>query len=188
MVSDVAFLVLNTIYLKKMGTRADVATISGLSFAEVDEQTKAFLADGKLLETPTGMLLMPSGTEAVLDYYRHCYEDVRKSSSAVHWYERFEAINTRFIALVSEWQKSEGEKVQDRIFQQVEKLTKLLGELVDRFPRYGQYIERFERSMSLVDRGEKQYVCNPTVDSVHNIWFEFHEDILAVLGRPRDTT
>jgi hypothetical protein len=24
------------------------------------------------------------------------------------------------------------------------------------------------------------------VDSIHNIWFEFHEDILTLLGRPRD--
>jgi hypothetical protein len=42
--------------------------------------------------------------------------------------------------------------------------------------------------MDLVDQGRREFVCKPTLDSVHNIWFEFHEDILAVLGRPRDTT
>ena len=36
--------------------------------------------------------------------------------------------------------------------------------------------------------GLREYVCKPTIDFVHNIWFEFHEDFLAVLGRPRDMT
>src|SRR6478672_11898080 len=34
-----------------------------------------------------------------------------------------------------------------------------------------------------IDEGEKEFVCTPTIDSVHNIWFEFHEDILSVIGR-----
>ena len=29
-------------------------------------------------------------------------------------------------------------------------------------------------------------MVSPSVDSVHNIWFEIHEDILTLLGRPRD--
>jgi hypothetical protein len=27
---------------------------------------------------------------------------------------------------------------------------------------------------------------SPGVDSIHTIWFECHEDILTLLGRPRD--
>jgi hypothetical protein len=38
-----------------------------------------------------------------------------------------------------------------------------------------------------VDAGDASFVVTPTKDSVHNVWFEFHEDILSVLGRPRDT-
>ena len=51
-------------------------------------------------------------------------------------------------------------------------------------PRYTQYAERFRRSLARVDSGRVEYITSPTVDSLHNIWFEFHEDLLALLGRP----
>ena len=60
-----------------------------------------------------------------------------------------------------------------------------MGALVPLIPRYTGYVRRFSAAW-LVDRGQRDFVCSPTIDSVHNIWFEFHEDILAVLGRPRD--
>jgi hypothetical protein len=52
--------------------------------------------------------------------------------------------------------------------------------------RYGTYRDRFERAIERVDEGKAEYVVSPSVDSIHNIWFEFHEDILTLLGRPRD--
>jgi hypothetical protein len=53
--------------------------------------------------------------------------------------------------------------------------------------RYEIYVDRFNASVTRIDEGDKDFVCKPTIDSVHNIWFEFHEDILSVIGRPRDT-
>lgn len=188
MINESAFLVLNAIYLKKMGANEQIAAISGLPLDEVRGLTETFSVDEKLFEMPDGVMLMPSGTDAVLEYYRETYREFRDLPEATRWYERFETVNQRFIALVSEWQQLRDEKTEDRMFQQVAKLIKQLGEIVGRIPRYGEYIRRFENSMGLVDRGDKQYVCSPSVDSVHNVWFEFHEDILAVLGRPRDTT
>ena len=52
-------------------------------------------------------------------------------------------------------------------------------------PRYTGYIRRFERSVALVDQGNLDFVCTPTVDSLHNIWFELHEDVLLALGKER---
>lgn len=72
--------------------------------------------------------------------------------------------------------------------QAAERLTRDSAPLVPKVPRYTYYIAHFERSMERVDHALREYVCKPTIDFVHNIWFEFHEDILAVLGRPRDTT
>jgi hypothetical protein len=39
--------------------------------------------------------------------------------------------------------------------------------------------------MRKVDEGDTAYVSTPTVDSVHNVWFEFHEDLLRTMGRAR---
>ncbi len=90
---------------------------------------------------------------------------------------------------MTEWQQTEGdERVERRLLQAAERLVKDIGQWVPRIPRYAAYARRFEHSMDRVDQGQRDFVCKPTIDSVHNIWFEFHEDILAVLGRPRDTT
>ena len=67
-------------------------------------------------------------------------------------------------------------------------LTRMIADLVDHLPRYQRYVERFNASIEKVDGGGIGFVTKPTVDSLHNIWFEFHQDILSVLGRPRDTT
>ena len=73
-----------------------------------------------------------------------------------------------------------------KVLRIVERLTKALDELTAAIPRYRHYIRRFRDSVARVDRGEREYMCGPTIDFIHTIWFEFHEDILSVLGRPRD--
>lgn len=189
MPDDRAFLVLNTLYLKKIATAQVIADVTGLPSDEVRETISGLLADGSLLDMNGQLLLQESGTQSVLDYYRDCYRELRDRRTVIEWYDGFETINGQFIKLVTDWQKSEGdERIQERIQRVVDRLANALGELTGVIPRYSQYVRRFERSLALVDQGRHDFLCNPMVDSVHNIWFEFHEDILAVIGRPRDTT
>jgi hypothetical protein len=188
MLDERAFLVMNAIYLKKMATVEDVANITGLSGTDARAVADACLQRELLLDMGGQLLLQTGGTAAVLDYYRQAYSELREGDMVRHWYDRFEAINAQFIKLVTEWQQTDGDpRVQERMIRVVERLTKALGELTHLIARYAGYVRRFERSMTLVDQGHRDFVCSPKVDSLHNIWFEFHEDILAVLGRPRDT-
>jgi hypothetical protein len=132
---------------------------------------------------------MPAGTELVLEFYRDEYARLRADPAVTAWYERFEVVNTRFIALISEWQRSGGDgSVLGKVIQVVERLMKSISELETDIPRYEGYPRRFAAAIERVDAGDSEYVSNPTKDSIHNVWFEFHEDILAVIGRPRDTT
>ena len=68
----------------------------------------------------------------------------------------------------------------------VDRQIKALDGLSARVARYATYRDRFERALERVDQGQTEYVVSPSVDSIHTIWFEFHEDILTLLGRPRD--
>lgn len=189
MLSDATFATLNTVYLKKMATAEAIAEATGQEADAVRRSLDAAQAEGLVMDLPTGAMLMPDGTARVLDYYRINYAGLRAQPVLLEWYAKFETLNTRFIGQVSEWQKSEGdERVERRLLQSAERLAKDIGQLVPQVPRYAGYVRRLERSMERVDQGERDWVCKPTLDSVHNIWFEFHEDILAVLGRPRDTT
>jgi hypothetical protein len=189
MLSDNEFAVLNAIYLKKMATAATISEMTSLPTDEVGAQMAQAQQKEQVLALPDGAMLLPDGTQAVLDYYHRKYADIRVEPRIVQWYEAFETLNSRFIAAVTDWQSSEGdERVERKLLQCAERLAKDIGALVPQMPRYAEYVRRLERSMDRVDQGQRDYVCKPTIDSVHNIWFEFHEDILAVLGRPRDTT
>jgi len=189
MVSDDEFSVLNALYLKKMATAVTIADITTMPAKEVAGLLEKAAAEGFSIALPDGAMLLPEGTQAVLEYYRSKYAQLRNEPALRQWYEDFELLNSRFIAAVTDWQKSDGdERVERKLLQCAERLSRDIAQLVPGLPRYAQYLQRFERSMERVDQGQRDYVCKPTLDSVHNIWFEFHEDILAVLGRPRDTT
>ncbi len=189
MLTDDEFAVLNGIYLKKMASAATLAEITGLAEARIEECLEAAVGRGQVLGISSDFMLQEGGAADVLEYYRTTYAPVRAEPAVAAWYAAFEALNARFIAQVTEWQKSEGDdRSERRILQTAERLARDLGALQTTVPRYGNYVERLARASDRVDQGQHEFVCKPTIDSVHNIWFEFHEDILAVLGRPRDTT
>jgi hypothetical protein len=187
MIDDEAFLVLNAIYLRKMASPAHIADVTGLAPERVLTVASQVVAGGRLLEMAGQLLLQPQGTADVLEYYREAYAPARRTPALAEWYHRFEQLNAQFIRLVSQWQSSDDDdRVQDRVIRVVERLIRALRELTPEVPRYSHYIRRFEAGVALVDQGKRERMCDPTIDSIHNIWFEFHEDILAVLGKPRD--
>jgi hypothetical protein len=185
--SEQEFLVLNGAHLKKMATAKDLASAVGLDSAVVEAVLHAAAGNGLLMVAEGRHLLLPEGTGVVQEYYRIVYGPMCSNEVVLAWYERFETINEQFIKQVSEWQSSDGdERIQSRLIKTVERLAKNLRELTPLIPRYEAYVDRFNGSVVRVDQGDKDFVCKPTIDSVHNIWFEFHEDILSVIGRPRD--
>jgi predicted transcriptional regulator len=186
--SEQEFLVLNGAHLKKMATADEIASAVGLDPSVVRPALVSAASAGLLMIAEGRYLLLPEGTGAVHEYYRDAYESMRTNKEVLTWYERFEVINEQFIKQVSEWQSSDGdERIQSRLIKTVERLSKNLQELTPLIPRYENYLSRFGASVARIDEGEREFVCTPTIDSVHNIWFEFHEDILSVIGRPRDT-
>lgn len=181
------FLVLNGAHLKKMASAEAIAKAVGVDPEAANAVLAAASAKGWALEVEGKILLLPEGTAAVHDYYRNAYQEQRMSAQLMSWYGRFEALNEQFIKQVTDWQKADGdERIEARLLKTVERLMKSLADILPLIPRYECYTRRFAASIAAIDRGDKDYVCKPTVDSVHNIWFELHEDILSVLGRPRD--
>jgi len=185
--SEQEFLVLNGAHLKKMAPAEEIASATGLDVSVVKPILDAAASNGLLMIAEGRHLLLPEGTNAVHEFYRTAYEPMRSNALVLAWYERFEAINEQFIKQVSEWQSADGdERIQSRLIKTVERLTKNLQELTPLIPRYEIYVDRFNGGVARIDEGDKDFVCKPTIDSVHNVWFEFHEDILSVIGRPRD--
>jgi len=184
---DPAYLVLNGAHLKKMATAAEIAAVVGVAPEIAQAELAGFVEQGWAMDLDGRYLITPEGTTRVHEYYGQLYGALRADPMVLAWYERFEALNEQFIKAVSDWQKSgDDEKALSRVVKVVERLVKTLGDLLPALPRYENYIRRFAAGVSLIDQGNLDYVCGPTLDSVHTVWFEFHEDILSVIGRPRD--
>ncbi|NOT53643.1 MAG: hypothetical protein HOP18_03470 [Deltaproteobacteria bacterium] len=188
MLDEQSFLVLNALHLKKMTSAENLAEIAALPVDQVRTVVSAAEQQEWLLNMEGELILQEEGVAQVLGYYREAYFALSQREEFSRWHDRFEPINSQFIKFVTEWQQTEGDaEVQERVIGTVEKLMKLIGEISRLVPRYASYIRRFERGVTKVDEGNNDFVCNPMVESLHNIWFEFHEDFLAVLGRPRDS-
>ena len=46
--------------------------------------------------------------------------------------------------------------------------------------------DRIDAALGAAREGDSRFITDPRVDSVHNIWFECHEDYLLTLGRDRE--
>jgi len=186
MLDEDAFLILNALYLKKMASVTDLAQISGVPVNQVRTLVSGFEEQDWVLDMGEELLIQPEGMTRVQSHYRETYADLSQRQEMTTWFERFDPINRQFIKQVTDWQQTGGDpKVQDRLIGTVERLVKLIGEITPLLPRYAGYTRRFERSVTTIDQGNADFVCTPTVDSLHNIWFELHEDILLVLGKER---
>jgi hypothetical protein len=186
MLTETAFLVLNALYLKKMGNVKALVECVHLPEDTVQRELAQATDNGETLNMNGEYLLDVSGRRAVLEYYDATYREKRAAVS--EWYEKFEVLNSQFLRLVSEWQTSDGDtRVLTQLLKVVERQMVALRKIEGEIPRYGVYADRFQIATERVDLGDTSFVTNPRADSIHNIWFEFHEDILAVVGRPRET-
>lgn len=189
MLSESDFLILNAVYLKKVVAAPQIIEMTGVAAGDVAHCLLTATEQGWLADMgPDGVMVLEEGIAQVTGYYREAYSELRSDTALTDWYKAFESLNERFVAAVTEWQETSSERSERRVMQAGDRLAKDIARLIPHVPRYDSYVRRLERSMECVDAGERDYVCNPMVDSVHSVWFEFHEDILTVLGRVRDTT
>lgn len=186
--TDDEFLVLNSVYLRKIATAAVVAECSALSAGVIATSLEAAAERGDAFDVGEGQyMLSDEGTQAVLTEYSSRYGDLRAGGEIEEWYQKFEVLNGQFLKAISAWQEnSSDDSALDRLLRLVSRQVKALGTITGTVDRYAIYRDRFERALQRVDEGKQEFVVSPSVDSIHNIWFEFHEDVLTLLGRPRD--
>jgi hypothetical protein len=192
--------VLNAVALKKMAAAPVIAEACGADTAAA-EAVLGRLADLKLVAVAGGAALPTDAAEpALAEAAARFYADVRQDPQVASLAERFDTVNRHFLNTMSSWQLVDAggrkianthtdsaydDKVIARLARLIDQLTPLLSALADHDGRFARYKERFAAALSAVDRGEHDLVSSPTADSIHNIWFEFHEDLLRTLGRTR---
>jgi hypothetical protein len=194
------YCVLNVVAVKKMTSAHALASVTGLPPGQVEDRLE-YLAGLGLVETVAGSALPSDRAEAALiQSAAEHYAALREDPSVLALADGFEDINARLLAAMSAWQQVDigGQKVandhadsayDDKIITRIDRLVQRLDPLLDALSRYdsrfGGYRERFAAALSAIDEGRHGLVSSPTADSVHTIWFEFHEDLLRTLGRER---
>jgi hypothetical protein len=66
-------------------------------------------------------------------------------------------------------------------------LDRVLSPLVQVLPRFDGHVDRYRAALARVDRGERAWVDAPDRPSLHIVWIQVHEDLLATLGVERGT-
>jgi hypothetical protein len=192
--------VLNVVALKKMSTTAALTEATGLPPDRVSE-TLTNLSERHLVVIAAGQVFPADEADGVLRASAaERYAKVREDNGILALVDRFEEINAQLLATMSAWQQVDvgGQKVANdhtdasyddrviaRISRLVQRLDPLLAALQQADPRFASYRERFAAALAGIDDGRAELVSAPTLDSVHTIWFEFHEDLLRTLGRAR---
>ena len=194
------FEVLNVIVLKGMCRTGTVADVLGPSDSAVEE-TVASLEQGDLIGPADDVLLPTDAAEpALVAFAADAYKDLRSGPESDGLHERFERINGQLLQTMAAWQQIDvgghyvandhsdrdyDEKVITRAAKLVERVKRIARALGEHDPRFLRYGERFDAALDRVDRGDRDYLSSPVLESVHNIWFEFHEDLLRSLGKAR---
>ena len=93
-------------------------------------------------------------------------------------YEAFLPLNREFLAALA------GGARLDVLEELVRRLGPMLAAATAALPRFGGYAGRFAHAGRMA-ADDPRWIAAPSLDSVHTIWFELHEHLLATLGRRR---
>ena len=184
--SDAA--VLRVIGLSGQAEIAVVARGAGLGRDAALAIVSAAEAAGLVASGPRGYRLTADGRAQVADALA-----VERGSLdpavAMGLYERFGRIDRTFKELVTDYQVSDlptkfswAVAGMSEVHPAVQELVARAVELV---PRLAPYRARFDTAMDHVQHGEEKYLVSVLLDSYHTIWFQFHEELIAMVGRTR---
>ncbi|MDX6474094.1 MAG: hypothetical protein QOK22_2910 [Gaiellaceae bacterium] len=199
--SDVEFLALHGLAVRKAGPASAVAEILGEDPERIASALGSAVEAGRAVEAKGTFMATPAGRDWLGDRYPEAFAAFRADPDATEGYERFERINRELLRLFTEWQMmpvgSESvpndhsdpaydDRIIDRLGALHERAERPLQQLSALEPRLAQYQRRLEDAYDKTLGGEHDFVSGAKVDSYHTVWFELHEDLLRMLGRERE--
>jgi pyruvate, orthophosphate dikinase len=192
--TDVALLQL--IRVKGLADEAAVAAAVGQSADAVQAACLAALSGGLLTRLPRGLRLTPAGRERLTELIaqERAGLDAEALDAA---YEDFCAVNQELKTAIAAWQIRDDATPNDhtdpgydaRVIERLAafdaRAAPILARLALLAPRLSRYGQRLSAALERVQAGDHAYVARPIIDSYHTVWFELHEDLIAMAGRTR---
>jgi pyruvate,orthophosphate dikinase len=179
-----------TVQLKGLCSPQRAAAV--LAAAEARVETLLQANDALFQSTPRGYMLTPDGRAWATGQLLS-----ERASADVHALERsyqeFMALNHRFKQLVSEWQGATQTDLSGEPWATVvaslaaihEELRPVANDNATQVPRLESYARRFALALDSMQRGDRSMLASPLKESYHTVWFEYHEELIALCGRDR---
>lgn len=187
---------LMTIRLKGRMTAEAVAQTTGAPIDEATNSLERGVEAGALLGANGRYKITPAGRELLarlVDEERSTIDAARLGSL----YETFDEHNTALKQIVTDWQlRPDGSLndhddtaydavIVDRLLALDRAIQPWLDDLRVVAPRLARYAVRLSSAAEAVGAGDLTYVARPVADSYHTVWFELHEELMALTGRDR---
>jgi pyruvate,orthophosphate dikinase len=191
--------VLSVLAIKGFGKAEVLAEALDLPEPEIEAALTELIANGLAESTRVGARLSTKGkaqAAEALERRRVTIDHHRLETE----YERFIPLNSDFKQLVTDWQmrqiagkavrndhsdKAYDEAVAARLPPLHQAAAALIADIAARVPEVGAYERRLAKALVRFQAGDHRYLTAPDRDSYHTVWFEFHQDIIGLLGTTR---
>jgi hypothetical protein len=187
------------LYIKGYGKTDALSEALGEPSDIVDANLAELVAGGVAEQTRVGARLSAQGKaraqenlaaeRASVDHKRLEYE-----------YERFNALNSDFKALVTDWQmrvvdgKPARNDHNDAVYDAAvlarlpplhASTVALIDDIAVHAPRVGAYRRRLASALNKIEAKDYRYITAPDRDSYHTVWFELHQHLINLRGITR---
>jgi hypothetical protein len=212
MVISESFRVAHYLSLKGAADTQTVADATGLAPEKVDEWALALQQENLLswnTRPVSGWQLTAHGREQVRDHLGGALDTLQRDK-ILRCYSHFNSLNTALLHTCTAWQalhisspvtphdRSQALAPDDAmpanrraILNRLQEIDMAIqptaAELAEVVTWLDQYPRRLSSAMTHINAGRVQWVASPLVDSYHTVWFELHEDLLALLGLQRSS-
>ncbi|WP_040835968.1 hypothetical protein [Nocardia brevicatena] len=187
--------ILRATRFKGRPSESDLIAAVGLAEADGAAAVAALVAAGELDRVGVRIGLTAAGRSR-LDALLAAERATVDQELLRQCYLGFDAINTDFKQLVTDWQLIDGApndhtdaeydaRIATRLAELHERFVPLLEEFVRLAPRLAMYTNRFASALAKVRSGDPTWFARPLIDSYHTVWFELHEELIGLAGLSR---
>ncbi|MPY79413.1 MAG: pyruvate, phosphate dikinase [Actinophytocola sp.] len=188
--------VLRLIVIKGRTTVDVIAASLGADVAEVRAHAEALVAAEHCVEAATGLRATPHGRQHLTTLLERERVHVDADALAAA-YEEFCEHNAELKDVITTWQLKDGATPNDhedaaydaQVLARLEELHQRVAPLLKRIgglaPRLARYLDRLDLALNKINDGDHAWVARPIMDSYHTVWFELHEDLIALSGLTR---
>lgn len=204
-VSRPELLVLHTLRLHGMADAPDVARRYGVDRQEAAELLLDHEARGLVARVSypgaRGWSITAAGRDEDHRMLAEELDGVGARPLAQDALHRFTLLNARFLEAMTRWQVKPttwdrmaandhadwawDDEVIGTLHHLRYALEPIATELAEALTRFDGYTHGLQAALDLVERGQRRWVDEPGVESIHAVWFRLHEDLLATLGVQR---